>query len=143
MQVEKMQQRDIPWVIEELENFARWNAGKYNLFPHPGQASLGIQNFIENHLALVVREARGLIMGWVMPHPFNPQINLLAEAFWWVSPPHRRSRAGLLLLDAFVEFGVKNAHMITFALEAESPVNERILTKRGFRLKERAYVLEV
>lgn len=91
----------------------------------------------------VERRTLGLIGGQLAPHPFNPELLVLTELFWWVDPEHRGGRAGAMLLDAFTAYGEEHAHWILFTLEHESPVNDRCLTKRGFALKERCYLREV
>jgi hypothetical protein len=85
----------------------------------------------------------GFVSGMLAAHPYNPALTVLTEMFWWVAPEARGSRAGLLLLDAFLAYGERNADWIIFTLEHHSPVNERTLTKRGFHLHERSYLYEV
>jgi hypothetical protein len=101
-------------------------------------------NLITNHVVYVAMLGSlgiGLVAGWAVMHPFNKEITTLSETFWWVSPEHRGSRAGLMLLNKFVEEG-KNFNWTLFTLEDKSPVNEKTLTKRGFKLKERTFILE-
>jgi len=50
---------------------------------------------------------------------------------------------GLMLLEEFTDWGKRNADWISFSLEDKSPVKDTTLTKRGFRLKERSFILEV
>lgn len=102
---------------------------------------------IENHLIFVAESSEagrlGLIAGLVVPHVFNPKIQVLQEILWWVSEEYRGSRAGLLLLNEFVDWGKRNVDWIMFTLEKHSPVSDRPLIKRGFRSMETAYLLEV
>lgn len=78
-----------------------------------------------------------------MPHVFNPQIKVLSECFWWVKPEYRGSRAGALLFKNYVEWGKANVDWVTMTLEAHSPVRPEALIKRGFRLQETTFLLEV
>lgn len=86
----------------------------------------------------------GLIAGMLAPHPFNPGLRLASELFWFVAPEYRGSRAGLLLLLAFDSWAEQEgAHAVHMALEAGSPVNDRFLTKRGYRKAEVHYLRDV
>lgn len=85
----------------------------------------------------------GFIAGFLYPHFFNPEIMTLMEVFWWVAEPYRQSRAGLKLFNQFLEFGKDRADQVIFTLEDNSPVKGSFLTKKGFRVKEHSFVLEV
>lgn len=102
---------------------------------------------IDRHVVFIAdsKDAKpiGFVGGYSIPHPFNPDIKLLSEMFWWVSEEHRGSRAGLMLLNAFTSYGKEHADWVTMAIEHNSPINERALTKRGYKLQERSYLLEV
>jgi hypothetical protein len=82
----------------------------------------------------------GFIAGAVVPHPFNPDIRIATELFWWVVPPARGSRAGLALLDAYDTWATDAADLKAMTLEAHSPVNPRTLLKRGYQLAESQYI---
>jgi RimJ/RimL family protein N-acetyltransferase len=145
--IRKADYYDAEWMYRELSEFASWTGGKHKLFPEdPEVARAIIRNVIENHVAFIACDHAtqcGLIAGYMTVHPFNPKLRLLAEAWWWVTPEYRGSSAALRLLNAWVEFGNKNADLLTFALEEESPVNPTVLTRRGFRRREVGYLLEV
>lgn len=82
----------------------------------------------------------GLIAGALAPHPFNPDLVIATELWWWVNPPDRGTRAGLMLLEAYDEWANANADIKGMTLEAGSPVNPRTLEKRGYALAEHQYV---
>lgn len=137
---------DIPWLLIQLERFSSFQGTRLQLYGNQDVMIKGLTNLILNHFVLLAQhtEARvGFIAGVCTPHPFNPAITLAAEQFWWVMEPYRHSRAGLVLLNGFVDWAKSVADWITFGLEANSPVNDRTLTRRGFRLQERAYLMEV
>jgi hypothetical protein len=137
---------DIDWIMGQLRLFSDFFGSQLRLFPSDEYARAGIREHIERHVMLVAESERGLmglISGIYGPHGFNPSIKCLTETFWWVTDEYRGTRAGLLLRDKFVEIGRKTANWIIFNLEAHSPVNERCLTKIGFKLQERSYLLEV
>jgi hypothetical protein len=138
---------DADWLLGQLKAFARFYGTKKSLFGNEAHARTSLLHKIHNHLVLIAEHDTlgpiGFISGYVLPHPFNPEIRLLSETFWWVDEDHRGGRAGLMLLNAFTEWGKANCDWITFALEHHSPVTEKALTRRGFSLQERSYLMEV
>jgi len=85
----------------------------------------------------------GFIAGLLGPHFFNPAITQLTELLWWVDVEHRGGKAGVRLLDCFTEYGRAHADWTVFTLEEKSPVNPASLERRGYRLHEKSYLLEV
>lgn len=142
---------DIPWLIEQLRQFAQFFGTKKSLFGNTSHAEATLQRLIESQPFFVAdrgdagenTERLGFIAGSLFPHPWNPDIRMLTETFWWVAPAARGTKAGLFLLDRFLDVGHEHADWIHFTLEAQSPVNPRTLERRGFALHERAYLLEV
>lgn len=149
--IRKAEPEDLDWLVAELRRFSVCFGTKLSLFPDdPDLARRSLNTILESHcLFVAVRtavsgsERVGLIAGICGPHMFNPSIRVLTEIFWWVPPEHRMTRAGLLLLDAFIDWGETHADWIDFTLEERSPVNERCLTRQGFRLQEKHYLMEV
>lgn len=88
-------------------------------------------------------EPVGVIAGMLAPHPFNPDLTVATELWWWVTPEHRGSRAGLLLLDDFDAWANANAELVNMTLEAGSPIGDKVLLKRGYQLAEHQYLREV
>ncbi len=137
---------DIDWLFEECKAFAKTYESKLNLASNEdyGRTSLGY--LVENHLVVMSLkdgEPTGFIIGMKQPHHFNPDITMLSELFWWVKPEHRLGSSGAKLFKAFMDFGKQNCDCITFTLEETTPLSEKALTKRGFRLTEKAYFMEV
>ena len=139
---------DVTWLLAQLRDFDRFFGALHPLFPPDQQhAEVLLTTLIAEHPFLMAWEDGdtrvGFIAGSLAPHPYNPNLMLLSEMFWWVAPEHRGSRAGLLLLDAFIRVGRQTANWIVFTLEAKSPINPATLERRGFTLFERNYLLEV
>jgi len=154
MRIRDAEEADIPWLLRELKAFSDFNDTRAKLFdPVDSKTSAAfLRNLIENHVLLVAvthhGESAGFIGGLVTTHLFNPKINVLFELFWWVSHGYRASRAGALLLHAFMERAremkeTRNIHWVTMALETKSPVNADALLKRGFRHLETNYIMEI
>lgn len=146
MEIRKAELTDLDFIYEECINFSKFYDSKKSLMGSPDHAKTVIANLIENHVVFVAVEGDirlGFIAGICQPHHFNPDIKLLAELLWWVREEYRGSKAGSLLLDEFVCYGEEHCDWINFTLEANSPVNDVCLKKRGFRLIERAYLSEV
>lgn len=138
---------DVPWLLDELREFSEFFGSKHPLFPDDREhAKKVVHDLIREHVFFVAERGwvrAGFIAGLMHRHFFNPKWWVLTEVLWWVSPEFRGSRAGLLLLDEFVEYGRDHAHMIVMALEAKSPIHPKTLERRGFHLHESSYLLEV
>lgn len=138
---------DITWLLTQLKEFSAFYGTKKPLFGDEEYSRAKLLELIDQHLFLVaiedLRGPVGFICGLSTPHFMNPDIQLLAEMFWWVVPECRGSKAGALLLNKFIQWGKENADWITFTLEHHSPVRDHILLKRGFKYQERAFLLEV
>lgn len=137
---------DIPWLMVELEKFAKFFGTHLSLFD-PVTAPGILTNIIENHVFIMAQkqdgERLGFIAGLLSPHFFNPEIMQLTEAFWWVPEEFRGTGAGHVLFTEFVKVGVVEADWINFTLEHHSPVKDEFLLKRGFKPQERSFILEV
>lgn len=144
----RAQLSDIDWILAQLKTFANFYGSQISLYSKDIDWSKGqLKHFIENHYFLIAEAAEhetriGFISGVLTPHIFNPSLTVLSETFWWVDEQYRGTRAGLMLLNEFTEWGKVNANWVTFAIEEHSPVDERCLTKRGFKLKEKNYIME-
>ncbi len=138
---------DIPWLIQELRKFSEFFGTRKSLFPtDDNEASYLLERLVESQPFVIAENGvgpMGFMAGALEPHLFNAEIMTLTELFWWVTPEHRQSRAGAILFNWFIDLGNKHADWIVMTLEADSPVNPRTLGRRGFRLHERSYLLEV
>lgn len=138
---------DIPSILEELKSFSDFYGSKIPLYRDDSISEGIIKSFIEKHVFYVAvtndDEVIGFISGLLLPHIYNPDIETLVESFWWVNEDYRRSKAGIQLLEKFIEHGKKEVDWIICTIEDFSPVNEDVFLKRGFRLKEKSYLMEV
>lgn len=147
IQVRRATLDDVPWLVDQLRLFSKFFGTKRSLFPGDQAAAYGLKEMIRDHIVFVAdldgTGPIGFIGGYYVRHPFNNAIRTLTETFWWTDEEHRGSRAGLMLLNAFLDWGKQNADWILFALETHSPVKQDVLTKRGFHLQESNYLMEV
>ena len=150
VRVRKAVEGDIEWLLIELEEFARFADTKYSLLPREDSVRRQIlKAFIEKHVFFVAEEEEngerlGFISGLVHPHVFNPQLYVCQEMWWWVPKKTRgRSRAGMMLLDAFTEWGRENVDWIFFSLNHNTPVRPEALEKRGYNFQEMQFLAEV
>jgi hypothetical protein len=145
--VRQAQHTDIDWIVHQLRKFSEFYGTKLSLFGDDAYARERLTWIIDCHVFLVADHSQhgpvGFIAGLAQPHFFNPSIRHLAELFWWVDEAHRGGKAGLLLLRAFTDWGRENCDWITCSLEHHSPVKDETLTRRGFKIQERSFLLEV
>ena len=138
---------DLGWLLIQLQEFAAWYGTRKSFFGSVQHAEALVGTLIETQFVAIAEQDGqrvGLIAGTLSPHPFNPDLNMASELWWWVTPPARGSRAGAMLLQAFDEWAdASEADLVNFTLEANSPVREQTLEKRGYRLMEKQFVREV
>lgn len=140
---------DIPWLLDQLRAFDRFFGSKHSLFPGEGEARAVLTALITDHCFFIAQNdvRTGFIAGTIGPHPFNPKVTVLTELFWWVVPAHRGSTAGARLLHEFEEYGRRHADWVIMTLEEQTIALNLIdpvsLERRGFKPKERSYLLEI
>lgn len=148
VEVRRAATSDIPWLIEQLHAFEAFANFKRPIMDDEVRAGVQLADMIDKHVVLIAQEAGegeplGFISGYKTPHPFNPDITVLCETFWWVLEAARGSSAGAKLLLEFEAIGRAEADSIILSLEHNSPIRAAHMEKRGFRLVERSYLLEV
>lgn len=132
---------DMPWLVEQSKEFAQFFGGKRLMAPSEEK----LRALVENQIVLIAENGTGpmgLIAGVLAPNFWDDTMTQLTEIAWWVASEFRGTRAGLMLLERFDEIGSEKAHQTWMALENDSPVNPRTLTKRGYRLKETSWLRE-
>lgn len=143
MRVRTADAQDIPWLLAQLREFAASHPIGPRIMGTDENAEALLGHLIATQF-VAVADAEGspvgLIAGAVTPHPFNPDLLVASELWWFVAPAHRGSRAGLALLEAYEDWAKANADVRGMTLEANSPVNPRVLVKRGYQLAETQYV---
>lgn len=137
---------DLDWLVPQLHAFAKFNDTKHSCIGPDEYVRKTLADLMAKHYFTVAErdgELMGFLAGIYFKHLFNPDLAVLCEMFWWVAPEYRHSRAGLMLLRDYIEWGKSKAKWITFALQSKSPVNPETLTRFGFVERERSYILEV
>lgn len=136
---------DLEWLLGECIAFSKTYQSKFSLAGDESYARGFLQNLIANHLVILsVKDGvrTGFIAGMVQQHHFNPSILMLSELLWWVSPEFRFGGSGAKLFLEFVNYGKEHCDCITMTLEETTPISDASLAKRGFRLTEKAYLME-
>ena len=138
--------KDIDAISEQLEQFSACYNTHFPPYKDKETSAEVLKNMIENHYFTVAEdggELVGFIAGFVARHIYNPDIVTLAEAFWWTKEEHRRSGIGLRLLEEFENWGKENVDWILMTIEEETPLDDKVFLDRGFKLKEKSYIMEV
>lgn len=147
LRVRQAVESDLDWVMGELKVFSEHYGTRRPLFGSDLEHTrTHLLSCFRNHPFFIAErgtERMGLIAGFLQAHPYNPEIRLLSESFWWIKPEYRRSRVTLLLFETFVAWGRANADWIAMFLEHSSPIKDSTFEKRGFRALERTFLLEV
>lgn len=138
---------DVPWLLEQLRAFDKFFGARKSLIPENEETATKIlegliitQPFF---IASDIHGRMGFIAGALSAHPYNPELIVLSELFWWVDPKFRGTTVGARLFNHFRRYGEDNADWVIMTLEAESPIHESTLTRQGFKPYERSYLLEV
>lgn len=146
IQIREARIKDIDWIFEECKSFAKFYGTKADLAGDMNYGMSYLFDLVTLHFVRIAEDEQGqrlgFIAGLITPHHFNPKLTLMTELLWWVPEHFRNTGAGKKLFDAFTEYGKMNADLVTFTLEDNSPVKDEFLLKRGFRFKERTFILE-
>lgn len=139
--------RDVPWLIDQARAFSSIYPSSIKAFEDETYATEFFTELVINHYVRIAQtetgEPCGFIGGTLAPHPFSPNVLTLAELFWWVDPKYQGSRAALLLLNDFNDYGEKHADLITISRISKSQLTHRTLERRGFSLVEEAFAKEI
>lgn len=141
----KAVEADIEDILKELRLFSKFYSSRHGLYNDDDYSRSVVLGLINEHVFIIAEidnKVAGFISGMIIRHLYNPNIVTLIENFWWVNPLFRGSRAGSMLLDKYVEVGKKYAHWIIGTIEDASPVDERSFLRRGFKFKEKSFLLE-
>jgi RimJ/RimL family protein N-acetyltransferase len=86
----------------------------------------------------------GVIAGLVTPNTWFPDQLDLMELFWFVEEKYRGSSAALRLLREFTKRGkALDVKRIVMSSETHSPLSNNAYEKRGYKLIEKTFVMEV
>ena len=142
MRVRPATSDDIPWLLTQLRAFAAEHPIGPRLLGSDAHAEALLGTLLATQFVAIADEQGqplGLLAGAIAPHPFNEELMVATELGWWIVPAHRKGKAGLALLNAYEMWAEANADVSVFTLEAQSPVSDRTLTKRGYELAERQF----
>ena len=144
MAIRPATEADIPWLIEELKEFAKIIPDGIVKFPSDEYAADFLGGLVKDHVCLVESSRKGFIAGAINRNPLNPEKVLLSELFWWVSPQYRRGTTGYRLLAAFIKKArsLECVDYVTVSLERDSKVGDNTIIRLGFRPMERTFVME-
>lgn len=104
-----------------------------------------VDKMIADGTALIVKHQGkpvGALGALLLPNTFNPDITTLAEVIWYVLPEYRNTRAGMMLMQGYIEMA-EMADEATMSLLPSSDVNLQSMAKRGFILEEYAFRKQV
>lgn len=149
MIVRRATMEDLSWLVMELDSFAAGYGTKIQLFGSIEYVVDLVTRLINEQVVLVSEDESGLrtglIAGAMFSHPYNPKIRVLHESFWWVSEAHRKSGAGIMLMDEFKKIGKgRGADWILFSsIEGKDSIKDEFFIRHGFRLQEKSFIMEV
>lgn len=146
--IRRAEVRDVGWLLAELQNFAEFFGTGMSLFPKDEEKARAFVSWlIADHVVFLAEDRGGIRIGFIggtlSGHPYNEDVRTLTELFWWVAEPRRGTSAGAKLLDTWVGFGRLNADLVLVSSLAQSPIDDRVLLKRGFHEHERTYMLDM
>jgi hypothetical protein len=128
---------DIPFLQEIGPKFAARASLPFPLDPDSLERTL--ITIIETGVCL--RGEHGAIGGFIFPHPFNNDVIVGSELFWW-----SEGREGLALLAAFEAACKDRDAVMVGMITLDSVEPERtgaLLERRGFKPLERQYIKEI
>jgi GNAT superfamily N-acetyltransferase len=126
---------DAQWLVECSARVAEeWKHGDWLLPDDPNYAGVIWLNAIRNHFVIIAEHAgrrRGFLWGNASPHPMNGK-PCASTTLWWVVPHARKGRAGLLLLDAFVQWAKRSGIEQISVTVGHKDRAAHYLTRQGF-----------
>jgi len=136
---------DINWLMGECMDFSDSYPSSISLMGDVAYAEKFLKNIVVNHLVYIAEvdgKPAGFIAGLIAPHHFNPDIMQLSELLWWVQEEHRSGGVGGALLRAFIDYGKLYCDFICLTVEATTPISDEKLSGMGFKLFEKAFLME-
>ena len=146
MQVLRARPEDIEWIAAEMKVFASSLKAKHGYIPQTEESlHAELAAMQADHVLLVAWDRGdrvGTIGGMISTHPYNSDVSLLLERFWWVPEQNRGSRAGYMLLREFSKLG-EGFGLVTMSLLPNSPPGcVKALERLGFRHGEDTFIKE-
>lgn len=95
----------------------------------------------DNNKSIILLSDHGMIAGLVTPNLFGSG-HFATELAWWIDPEYRGSREGSQLLEAF-EYWSKLVGCKAINMTCLDDQVGQYYEKKGYRLRERAYIKEI
>jgi hypothetical protein len=140
MRVRRAARSDAPWLVQETARWAEETDNLRLLPADPNEAGRIWLEWIANHYVIIAEHGptpTGFLMAWRTPHAFNPALRTLGVGLWVVARKWRKSRAGVMLVQALCEYADREADVTYFTLQRAS--GEGLMRRHGFTSLERDY----
>jgi len=128
----------IPDMIPAAKKFVEF----YGMSWDEGSVQDLLYNLVTNGVVLLAEQENkivGGIGGIVSTNPWNQNIKMLCEMFWWVDEDCRGGMLGIKLLKAFENSF--NGPVVMSTLP-QTPIKPDLLLKLGYKAKENVFVKE-
>ena len=91
----------------------------------------------------IIKEDKGMIIGYVQPYVFNPNVRVSQEMGWYVLPEFRGHRVGLELIKEYEEVSkLMGADVIMMATLDANDISS-YYEKKGYNAQEKFYFKEL
>ena len=132
---------EIQWLVTESHRMAceDWKVPEF-MPADPNRCGQLWDWCVAEHFVLIAEkrgERAGFIAGFLVPHPYNPELRTLHSTLWYVAPHARRTRCGYLLAKAFTDWGVENVDYLSLTLHRKS--GDRMMEHLGYDDVERTF----
>lgn len=135
---------DIPWLLTQLRAFAAAYPVAITLYGDDAYAEGLVGTVMREQFLAVAEDESGQSVGFIAgaygTHPYNPDLRICSELWWWVVPESRGTRAGVLLLRELEHWADGLNAPLCLTVETDSPVSDRFLAKHGFVPAERQFI---
>ena len=131
------------WAVEvAAKNMIHHEVKRPELYYRPSIEALANKMMEEETGILVFKDGRpvGCLGGVVLPNIYNPNLTVMTELIWYVLPEYRNTRAGSMLLKAYIKLIEEKADEGTLSTLVTSEVHKRSLEKLGFIPGEFAFL---
>ena len=126
---------DAQWLVESTARMAaEWPEDTALLPDDPTYCGVLWLDAIAHHFVSIVErngQRRGFLLAYIQPHPFNGRPSCFS-ALWYVMPPAKHTRAGLLLLNHFTEWCRANVDFFTFVLHQPGNAGHDTMVRLGY-----------
>jgi GNAT superfamily N-acetyltransferase len=135
---------DIPWLIGALKEWQKSFPRELVEYPGDEYCEKQFKWLMENEVVLVW-EGCGFIAAMRGRHMANPNLTILGEFLWWVSPESRGKGVGTALRKKLTALAraMDDVDILSLTLEETSNVSDNTLYSEGFLPLERIFIMDV